>query len=174
MKTLFTYSQIQNKINKLGKKISLDYKDKNIVLIGILKGCYMFLSDLSKKIENKNIEIDFIQVFSYNGMEQSDNIILKKNIDIDIKNKDVLLVDTICDSGKSFDFVIKELSKKNPKSIKTVVLLDKKCKRIVNIPIDYYGFIINDHFAAGYGLDLNGKYRNISYIFDINDKELES
>lgn len=164
---LFSESLIQNKISILSKHISKDYKQSNLVLICVLKGSYLFFSDLVKQIEIENEpEIDFIQLSSYGSqMESSGKITIKKEIDIDVEGKDVLIIEDIIDTGLTIKYLCNYFFPKKCKSIKFCTLLQKPSKMKFETKIDYVGFMIEDHFVIGYGLDYNEKYRTLPNIY---------
>ncbi len=161
---LIDEEDIKNKVKELAEKISSDYSDKELILIGILKGAFVFLSDL---IRNLTIPClcDFIKVSSYGkGTESSGIVKILSDISIDIKDKDILLVEDIVDTGLTLKYLIDHLSLKKPKSIKICALLDKKERHKIEIPIDYLGFTIPNKFVVGYGIDYDEKFRYLPYI----------
>jgi hypoxanthine phosphoribosyltransferase len=153
---LISERRIKRKVKELGKQITKDHPN-GIVVIGILKGCILFLSDLVREIKTDCV-IDFIQVRSYTGTK-SDTIKLIHDISYNVSGKDVLIVDTILDTGKTIDFVKGHLLKKGAKSIKVCVLLDKEVEKKTSTGLDYVGFKIPNKFVVGYGLDFNEQYR---------------
>lgn len=164
LKVLIKEESIQKRISELAKKISVDYKDKELVLICVLKGAVYFAIDLSKKIENDLI-LDFVKVSSYKEAEEtSGNIEFNLDISTDIKGKDVIIVEDIIDSGITLNYLHDYLIAKEPNSLKICVLLDKKERRKKDIKVDYIGFEIEDKFVIGYGLDYKDKYRNLPYV----------
>lgn len=173
-KVLISKSKI-NKINKkLAKQIEKDYKDKEFIMIGLLKGCLPFLSDLSKLI-NLDFEIYYMDVSSYKGLKKErDDILINFDLDkdLDIKGKNILIVEDIIDSGNTL-YTVKEILEKRGASIKIATLLDKPSNRIKNISADYVGIKIPNLFVLGYGLDYLQKYRNLPYIGTINKKYLK-
>ena len=162
---LINEETLQKRINELANKIEEDFKNEEIVLICILKGAVYFAIDLSKKIKNNVVTIDFMKVSSYgNNFKSSGNIDFILDITTDIKNKNVIIVEDIIDSGYTLNFIKNYLSNKNPKSLKICVLLDKKERREIDVKVDYTGFEIENKFIVGYGLDYQEKYRNLPYI----------
>lgn len=157
-------------INRRNKELALDiseyYKDKDVVIVGALKGCIYFLSDLTKLIEN-DLSIEFVNINSYKGTQRGD-IIFDSKINFSIKNKNILIVEDIIDTGNTINFLFNELKKKKPKEIKIVSFLFKPMVYKFNIDIDWVGFEIDDVFVIGYGLDHNGKFRNKDSIFKID------
>lgn len=161
---LITEEDIKKRARELGEKISIDYKDKEIIAIGILKGAWIFMSDLVRNIKIP-VMCDFIGVSSYgDGTVSNERVKLISDIRIPVNGKDVLLIDDIIDTGFSIKFVKDYIESKNPASIKLCVLLDKQSRRKVDIHADYTGFTIPDRFVVGYGLDYAEKYRNLPYI----------
>jgi len=170
IKKIISKSDIQKKVKKLAVQISKDYKSKDLVLIGILKGAIVFLSDLMRNLSTP-VSMDLIQVSSYGASMSSAGVIkMKKDIDIDVKGKNVLIVEDIIDYGYTLDYLLKYLSKKNPESLSVCVLLDKVARRRVEVPLKYRGFEVPDKFMVGYGLDWAEKYRNLPYIGFISEK----
>ena len=167
IKVFLSEEEIKNKVAQLGKQISDDYRgeDKNLILIAILKGSVVFLSDLMRNIDI-DLSIDFMVVSSYgSGTESSGNIKIVKDLDINIQNYDLLIVEDILDSGRTLSKLIDILKMRNPKSLKVCTLLDKPERRVVkDVNVDYVGFHIPDEFVVGYGLDYAQKYRNLPYI----------
>lgn len=160
-KTLITSAKIHKKIKELARKISKDYKGKKLVLVGILKGAFVFMADLLREIRIP-VEIDFIQVSSYGASKTSSGVIkIKKDIDLPIVGKHVLLVEDIIDYGYTLRYLLKFLKVKKPKSIRVCVLLDKPERREVEVPIAYKGFEVPNKFIVGYGLDFSEKFRNL-------------
>jgi len=164
MKILISKSRIQKRVAALARKISRDYKGRELVLIGILKGAFVFLSDLARQLSIP-VSIDFIQVASYGASTNSSGVIkIKKDIDLPIVDKDVLIVEDIVDYGYTLDYLLRFIAHKKPRSVKICALLDKPSRRKVKVPIAYKGFTVPDRFIVGYGLDYNEKYRNLPYI----------
>lgn len=155
---------IREEIKRLGRHISRDYSNNDLLVIGILKGAWVFMADLVREILI-SVECTFIKVSSYGYLTKSSgNIILEWGVNEDIKGKDILLVDCIADTGISLDFVKKYLIMKSPKSIKTCVLLNKQVKKLDGFAIEYVGFDVPDCFFVGYGLDYKNRFRELSYI----------
>lgn len=156
--------QIREKVKQLGEIISHDYKDKNLLIVGILKGCVVFLSDLIREI-TVPLTVDFMTVSSYkNSTSSCGNAEIISDLSRDIEGLDVLIVEDIIDSGITLSELIPILKKRNPASVKLCVLLDKPERRETVINADYVGFEIENKFIVGYGLDYAEKYRNLKYI----------
>ena len=163
-KILFTQEQIWRRAEELGQEISEDYAGENVVLIGTLKGAIPFLADLMKNI-SLDVEIDFVAASSYgSGKESSGEVILKHDITLDLEGKHVILVEDIIDTGNTIKALKAYLQKRGPKSVSICTLLDKPARRKVDVKGDYIGFVVEDLFIVGYGLDFNQKYRNLPYI----------
>jgi hypoxanthine phosphoribosyltransferase len=166
-------ASLQKKVEELGKQITEDYKGKNLVLICILRGGVVFLSDLMKNI-HLPLEIDFFSLSSYGKSTTSSGIVkIRKDIDTDVFNKHVLIVEDIVDSGLTLQYIFDYLKKHNPASVKICALLDKPESHKIDIKLDYLGYEIGNEFVVGYGLDYAEKYRNLSYI-GILKKEIYS
>lgn len=164
IKILFSEEELKNKIENLGKKITKDYKGEELVVVGILKGAFMFMSDLVKKIDLP-ITIDFISVSSYGNSTESSGVVrILKDLDHSIEGKNVLLIEDIVDTGLTLNYLLESLNNKGAKSVKVCTLLDKPDRRKVNVNIDYLGFEVDDVFIVGYGIDYAQKYRNLPYI----------
>lgn len=161
---MISEEEIANKVKELAKQIEKDYEGEQLLVVGILKGASIFVSDLIRKID-LDVNIDFMSVSSYgNGTESSGTVRILKDLDVDIAGKNVLIVEDIIDSGLTLSNLVKELKIRNPKSLKLCTLLDKPQRRTSNIPVDYVGFVIEDKFIVGYGIDWAEKYRNLPYI----------
>lgn len=167
-KVLISESEIIQKCKELGNKITNDYKGKDILLVGLLKGSVPFMAELSKHIKLK-VKFDYMKVSSYNGVE-STNVVLKQDIEQNIEGKVVLIVEDILDTGKTLSTVIKMLKTRNPEDIQIVTLLDKKDGRVVPIDAKYVGFEIPNEFVVGYGLDFDENFRNLPYIGIIKEE----
>ena len=163
-KTMLTEEEIKARVAELGKQIEKDFEGQDLLVVGILKGASVFVADLIRNI-NLDVNMDFMSVSSYgNAMESSGSVKILKDLDVDIKGKNVLIVEDIIDSGLTLSNLTKELGAREPKSLKICTLLDKPERRTSNIPVDYVGFVIEDKFIVGYGIDWAEKYRNLPYI----------
>ncbi|MBK8396044.1 MAG: hypoxanthine phosphoribosyltransferase [Leptospiraceae bacterium] len=164
MKTLITSTKLKKRVKELGKEISKYYKKDEIVILCILKGGFIFAADLIREIKSNSI-IDFLEASSYgDGKESSGTVLIKRDVGLDIKGKQVLIVEDIIDSGFSLNYLVKYLKKKKPISIEVCSLLVKHKKHKANVAIRFTGFNIEDEFVVGYGMDYRGKYRNLDYI----------
>ena len=172
-KILKTETEIQEIIKQLGKQISKDYEGKNPIMICILKGGIVFLSDLMRFISIK-VELDFMSLSSYGNSTKSSGVVrIKKDIDADILDRDVIIVEDIVDSGLTLKYLDEYFMQHNPASVKICTLLDKPKAHKIDINIDYVGFEVGNEFVVGYGLDYAQKYRNLPYI-GILKKEIYS
>jgi len=163
---LIESSEIKQKVHELGKQITNDYQDKNLLIIGILKGSFIFLADLIRSIDI-NTEIDFIRVSSYKDEMTPGNIELVTDLGVSINDRDILLVEDLLDNGGTLNFIREKILSNQPASFKTCVLLNKKKTRKFDIRVDYMGFEIDDKFVVGYGTDLAEEGRNLPDIYVI-------
>jgi len=156
------------KVKELGEKITRDFKGEKVLLVGVLKGAWMFLSDLSKNID-LDVEISFISVSSYVGEKTTTSGVVRLMCDIDrpLEGKNLILVEDIVDTGLTLNYLKKLLSVRKPKSISICTLLDKPSRRVAPINPDYCAFEIPDEFVVGYGLDFNNRYRNLPEIYKL-------
>ncbi len=163
-KILIDERQISERVLELGKQISEDYKDKNLFLVSVLKGSFMFMADLVRAIDI-HAPLDFMAVSSYGaGTKTSGVVKIIKDLDVPLEGYDLLVVEDILDSGLTLEYILELLNARNPKSIRICTLLDKPDRRQVHIDAYYIGFEIPDEFVVGYGLDYAENYRNLPYI----------
>ena len=156
--------QLAQKVAQLGKQISKDYAAKNLLLISVLKGSVVFMSDLMRAIDIP-CRIDFLSVSSYgSGTKTSGVVKITKDLDIPLKGYDILVVEDILDSGMTLSYIWELLQARDPASIRLCTLFDKPSRRKVDIKADYVGFEVPDEFIVGYGLDYDEKYRNLPYV----------
>lgn len=168
-KILLDSDEISKRIKELGDEISKDYKDDDIVVISLLRGSFIFAADLVREITIP-LNVDFMTTSSYGHDEVSSGIVeIINDIRTSVKDKHVLIVDDIVDSGYTMKKVVEFVSMKEPKSVKICVMLDKPSRRKADIEPDYVGFTIPDVFIVGYGLDYGDYYRNIPYVFTFDD-----
>ncbi|HEY8500846.1 MAG TPA: hypoxanthine phosphoribosyltransferase [Clostridia bacterium] len=166
---LVTKEQLEKKTKELADAITRDYAGKELVLVGVLKGGFIFLSDLARKIE-MNVAIDFISVSSYGNTTQSTGVVkIIKDVDTDVGGKHVLIVEDIIDTGLTLKYLKELFSTKGCASVKIAAILDKPERRKVDIKVDYQGIEIPDKFVVGYGLDYAGKYRNLPDVCVIEE-----
>ena len=161
---IVTQEQMRSRIRELGRQISADYAGKDLVLVGVLKGAYAFFADLARAIRIP-VRVDFIVVTSYGThAKTSGKVKLVTELTEQIKNKDVLLVEDIVDSGLTVQYLMRTFAKRKPRSIKVCTLLSKPERRVVNVDVQYIGFRIPNQYVVGYGLDYQQKYRNLPYL----------
>ena len=162
--TLFPRAEIEAAVKRLASEITRDYQDKHPVLIGILKGVFVFMSDLVRDLDFP-LEIEFVRLSSYgSGQQTTGKVKVVQGLSCPIRNRDVLVVEDIVDTGITIAFLMAYLKKKRPASLKLCALTDKPSRRQVPVNIDYLGFSVPDKFVVGYGLDFNEKYRNLPDI----------
>ncbi|MFR6312555.1 hypoxanthine phosphoribosyltransferase, partial [Anaerofustis stercorihominis] len=159
---LITEEELKEKVQELGKILTKDYKDKNPLVICVLRGAVMFLSDLLREIDTF-VDMDFMAVSSYEGTNSSGVVNIVKDLTTNIEGRDVLIVEDILDTGRTLDYLMRILNQRHPKSMKICSLLIKKGREEIKVPVDYYGFYIPNEFVVGYGLDYDDKYRNLKY-----------
>ena len=164
LRVLIPADRIQARIKELGAQIAADYPEGDLYLLGILKGAFVFLSDLARAIE-RPVKIDFIGISSYGkGKTSSGEVKLTRDLDSTIEGADVLVVEDIVDSGVTLTYLVHVLEQRRPRSIRIVALLDKPERRKAPVKVDYVGFQIPDEFVIGYGLDFAEDYRNLSDV----------
>ena len=161
---IVTQEEMRTRIRELGRQITADYADKDLVLVGILKGAYAFYADLARALRIP-MRVDFLVVTSYGTKAKpSGKVKMVTDLTEDIAGRDVLLVEDIVDSGMTVQYLLKTLRRRKPKSIKVCTLLSKPERRKVDVTIDYVGFNIPNKYVVGYGLDYQQKYRNLPYL----------
>jgi hypoxanthine phosphoribosyltransferase len=164
MRVLLSHDQIQARVAEMGRQISADYAGKEPHLVCVLKGACTFLTDLSRSIELP-LTLDYIAVSSYGAATKSSGEVqLIKDLSQGLDGRDLLVVEDIVDTGLTLNYMLKMLKARGPRSVKVAALLSKPSRRLVETPLDYVGFTIDDHFVVGYGLDYNEKYRNLRDI----------
>ena len=155
---------ISDRIDVLAKQIQDDYGDEPILLVGVLKGSFLFLADLAKRLQG-DISVDFVQVSSYGSGKSSSGVVqIRKDLDVNIEGRNVLIVEDIVDTGTTLNHLRELLSTRKPKTLKVVSLLRKPEAQKVPVPAEYVGFDIPNEFVVGYGLDYDERYRNLPYI----------
>ncbi len=161
---LFTQQQIADRVHELGAQIARDYRSKDLLLVGILKGSVPFLADLMRAIP-LDLKIDFMSISSYGNATHTSGVVqILKDLDSDIRGKDVLIVEDIVDSGLTLSYLKGYLASRNPASVRIVTMLDKPSRRKKELIPDYIGFTVEDVFIVGYGMDAGQRYRNLPYI----------
>jgi hypoxanthine phosphoribosyltransferase len=160
---------LRERVKALGEQISEDYADRDLLLVGVLKGAVFFLSDLMRHLDVP-CEVDFMAVASYGSSTDSSGVVrILKDLDIPIEGREVLIVEDIVDSGLTLSYLLRTLRARNPKSLEVCALLTKPERRKVDLPIRYVGFEIPNRFAIGYGLDHAEKFRNLPYVAVLAD-----
>src|SRR5690242_2535120 len=160
---------LRERVKELGEEISADYADRDLLLVGVLKGAVFFLSDLMRHLEVP-CEVDFMAVASYGSSTDSSGVVrILKDLDIPIEGREVLIVEDIVDSGLTLSYLLRTLKARNPRSLEVCALLTKPERRKVDLPIRYVGFEIPNRFAIGYGLDHAERYRNLPYVAVLAD-----
>ena len=160
---LITHEQIQEMLDRLAAELNRDYAGRPLVVVGILTGAFIFCSDLVRRLEMPVI-VDFMQVSSYVGEISTGNLKIKKDMSYDIAGKDVLIVEDIIETGRTLALLKEQLLKRGPASLKICTAFDKPDRRVTELVPDYNGITIPDKFIVGYGLDLDGEYRNYDDI----------
>lgn len=161
---LLTPEQIQARVAELGKQISIDYADKDLLIVGVLKGVLMFMADLLRQITIP-VAVDFIAVSSYSSEARDRGYVsLVKDLDIPITGRHVIFIEDVVDTGLTLNYLLRNLRARNPASLEVCVMFDKPVRRLVNIPLRYKGFDLPDQFVVGYGLDYQEKYRNLPFV----------
>ncbi|WP_029684653.1 hypoxanthine phosphoribosyltransferase [Tatumella saanichensis] len=166
VEVMISEQEIRERITALGQQITADYRDRgnDMVLVGLLRGSFMFMADLCRAIDVSH-EVDFITASSYgNGMSSTRDVKIIKDLDEDIRGKDVLIVEDIIDSGNTLSKVREILRLREPKSLAICTLLDKPERREVDVTVEYVGFTIPDEFVVGYGIDYAQRYRHLPYV----------
>jgi len=160
MEVLFDREELKNKVAELGSKITEEYRGREVLVVGILKGAFIFMADLIREIQIP-LEIDFMDVSSYGiSTSSSGEVRIIKDLENSIQDKDVLIVEDIVDTGLTLKYITELLKTRNPRSVKICCLLDKPSRRKTDIQADYVGYTIPDRFVVGYGLDYAEQYRN--------------
>ncbi|WP_413283778.1 hypoxanthine phosphoribosyltransferase [Vibrio sp. MA40-2] len=165
VEVMISEQEVQKRVNELGQQITEHYKDSdNLVMVGLLRGSFVFMADLARAIKI-DLSVDFMTASSYgNTMESSRDVRILKDLDDDIKGKDIILVEDIIDTGNTLSKVCEILSLREPNSIEICTLLDKPSRREVTVDVKWIGFAIPDEFVVGVGIDYAQKYRNLPYI----------
>lgn len=171
IKQLYSTDEIQQKVNELAKQIDADLNGEQVILIGLLRGSVIFLSDLARAVQSE-AKIDFMTVSSYgNSLTSSRDVRILKDLEEEIFNQHIVIVEDIIDTGHTLNKVIEVLQTRSPKTLRVCTLLDKPSRREVDIPVTYSGFQIPDTFVVGYGIDYAQKHRTLPYIGHVVFKE---
>ena len=169
LKILISRDEIAEAVNRLAREIERDYRDKQPLLIGVLKGSFMFMADLIRQLDLP-LELDFVRLSSYDtARESSGKVKVVREMKMPVKGRDILVVEDIVDTGITISFLLDYLKSKQPASLKICTLTDKPSRRRVPVPIDYRGFTVPNRFIVGYGLDLNQRFRNLPDIYTLED-----
>ena len=176
VEVLLSEERIQARIRELGREITRDYEDQPLLVVGVLKGSVVFLADLIRAIDLP-LDYDFVAISSYGADTRSSGVVrLLKDLDTSIEGKHVLIVEDIVDTGWTLrlSYLAENMKARKAASVKVCALLDKPCRRQVDVCVDYRGFVIDDVFAVGYGLDYKGRYRNLPYVGFVTPSKEES
>jgi hypoxanthine phosphoribosyltransferase len=170
---LFSSSEIQKRVKELAERISDDYTGRELIVIGILKGAFIFMADLIRAMSIP-CKIDFVRVASYgSGQESAGKVVMTKDVETSIKGKDILIVEDIVDTGLTLTYLVNWLKERNPGSLKVCAFLDKRKRRKVVFEADYVGFAIDDGFVVGYGLDFDEQARYLPEVYIIKPEQAE-
>jgi hypoxanthine phosphoribosyltransferase len=170
-KILVQQDELSHRVRELGEQISRDYADRDLFLIGVLKGAFFFLADLMRHL-NVDCEVDFMAVASYGSSTDSSGVVrILKDLDASIQGRDVVIVEDIVDSGLTLQYLMRTLKARDPASLEVCALLTKPARRKADVEIRYQGFEIPNQFVIGYGLDHNERYRNLPYVAVLSDGE---
>jgi hypoxanthine phosphoribosyltransferase len=165
MRLLISEKRIQQRVGGLARRISRDFSGREILMVGVLKGAFIFMADLARKVKNP-VKVDFVRLASYGeGTCSSGEIKFTKDLEVSLRGKDVLIVEDIIDTGVTLQHLYKCLKVRRPRSLSVVTLLDKPSRRKTDFHADYIGFQIPDHFVVGYGLDCAEEYRNLRGVY---------
>ncbi|MBU4174537.1 MAG: hypoxanthine phosphoribosyltransferase [Actinobacteria bacterium] len=162
--TLFTGEQIKARVDELARRISDDYRGSRLLLVGILKGAFVFLAELARELDIE-VEFDFMALSSYGSMTKTSGVVrILKDLDTDITGRNVVIVEDLIDTGLTLNYLLRSLEARGPESVEICALLNKRVANKVEVPIKYEGFSIPDVFVVGYGMDYAERYRNLPYI----------
>lgn len=166
LQTMIDEATLQARVAEMGQEIRARYEGKPLTMIGVLKGSFLFLSDLVRHLDS-NVNIEFLAVSSYSGTSSTGAVRMITDLKTDIVGRHCLVVEDIVDTGLTMQYLLRLLSARNPESLAVCTLLDKPSRRKTNVPVDFCGFSIQDRFVVGYGLDLDERYRNLRYIAEV-------
>ena len=169
---LIPRAELEARVKALGEQISADYAGRTVTLVGVLKGCVLFMSDLAKCI-TVDTRMDFMMLSSYSGAHSTGVVRILLDLKESIEDCDVLIVEDIVDSGLTMEYMLQNLKTRRPRSVEICSLLEKPSRRKTTVPVKYSGFTIPDKFVVGYGLDYNGIYRNLPYIGVMKESAIE-
>lgn len=161
---LYTENQIKTKISELAEQINQDYHNQYPIFVGVLKGVFIFMADLLRKI-NIDCDVDFLAISNYSTDARKRGVVrFVKDLDIPIEGRHVLFIEDVIDTGLTLNFILRNLRERLPASLEVCTLFDKPTRRLINLPVRYKGFDLPDKFIVGYGLDFNERYRNLPYV----------
>jgi hypoxanthine phosphoribosyltransferase len=167
---LISRADIARRVAELGEQIGRDYAGRDLVMVGVLKGVFIFMADLVRALPFP-VEVDFVRLCSYGaGTETSGEVIITKDVELSLTDRDVLIVEDIVDTGLTLAFLKEHLSRHRPRSLKICCFIDKKERREVEVPLDYVGFPVEQGFLVGYGLDCGEQSRTLPEVFILEDK----
>ena len=172
MKLLLSESDIKKRVKELADQISVDFKGKTPIFVGILNGSYVFMADLLRELSIQ-VEVDFVKIRSYDGDSSTGTIKFRKDISADIDNRDVIIVEDIIDSGFTINFLVNRLRESGPKSVAVATALYKKEVAKLDFEVEYVGFEIPPEFVVGYGLDYNERYRNLIDVMVMEPEDID-
>ena len=170
VEVLIPEAEIQQRVSEIGSEVAALYEDARPLLVGVLKGCALFMADLVRHIDIA-LEMDFMSIESYGSAQRCSGAVrITKDLDNSVEGRDVLLVEGIVDTGMTIGYLLRNLEARQPRSLRLCALLDKRARRIVRVPISFRGFEVPDRFLVGYGLDFRQLYRNLPYIGVLSDE----
>jgi hypoxanthine phosphoribosyltransferase len=164
LEVLLSAEAIRQRIEQMGQEIARQHTGRRLICVGVLKGSFMFLADLVRAIPLPELEVDFIGVSSYAGSETTGVVRITNDLARSVEGEDVLLVEDIVDTGLTVRYLLDNLTTRRPRSLKVAALLEKPARARVHVPIDFKGFTIEDKFVVGYGLDYDGRFRNLPHV----------
>jgi hypoxanthine phosphoribosyltransferase len=169
---LFSKEEIDNAVENIARKVSEEYSGGELLIVGVLKGAFIFMSDLIRKVDGVDIIVDFVILRSYgSSTTSSGEVEVVKDLHGPVEGRDILVVEDIVDTGVTLKFFKDQLLRRGPKSVKICALLDKRARREVEIDVDYVGLLMDDGFVVGYGLDCDENYRNLPEIWVLEEEE---
>ncbi|POR04671.1 hypoxanthine phosphoribosyltransferase [Alkalispirochaeta sphaeroplastigenens] len=170
MDILISEEKIEERVRELAREINRDYQGRNVLLVGLLKGSFVFLADLVRHL-TISVEVDFMAATSYVGTQSTGNLIILKNLNESVHDRHVLIVEDIIDTGLTLSEIRKRLLLETPASLEICTLLDKPAQRKTQVPVKYVGFSVGDQFVVGYGIDHNEQYRTLPYVGVVTSPE---
>ena len=164
-KLLYSRQELAAQVARLGAEISRDYQGRELLMVGVLKGSFLFFADLVRAVDVPTV-VDFVRLASYGSETRSSGIVeMRKDLELPIEGRDVIIVEDIVDSGLTLESLYHRLLLRNPRTLRICTLIDKRCRREVDIEPDYVGIVMEDGFIIGYGLDFDERYRNLADIY---------